>query len=633
MLSKFATPIRLLQTGALALVLFGTSVQAQETGKPILHGKHWVAVTGKPLGATAGARMFHQGGNAVDAAAAMLAATATMWDTLGWGGETQALIYNPNTGEVIGVNGLGVAPTGATPEFFREQGMLYPPEYGPLAATTPGTPGALMMMVAEYGRLSLAEVLQPAIEMAEGYPIEAAQADNMERRREVLEQWPSSRAVFLPHHDPEDPDRRAAPREGEIFVQQDLANTLRKLVEAERQALEAGSSREDAIRAAYDRFYTGDIAEEIVSATRAAGGLFTLEDLAEWEVIFEEPVSTDYRGIDVYKLTTWTQGPVMLQALNILEGFDLKAMGYNSKRYIHTLYQAMNLAFADRDFYYGDPYTPPEEPVEGLLSKDYAAERRKLIREDRNLTDYLPGDPYKYQAGDNPYEELRQNWQLVPPEAEAEGEEGFQQASLMPFEEGFRAGTTAIQAADAEGWVVSVTPSGGWVPAFIAGESGIGLSQRMQSFVLDEALNPYNVVAPGKRPRVTLTPSMALEDGRPLMAFSVQGGDTQDQNLLQFFLNMVEWDMNVQQAAEGRGNIMSYQMQSSFGAHQAEPGRLEVPAAMTTPYTRDALSRMGYHVEVVERVYNPTQAIWFDRDNGTMQGGASDYGEDYGIAW
>ncbi|WP_376697270.1 gamma-glutamyltransferase family protein [Wenzhouxiangella sp. EGI_FJ10305] len=617
---------------ALILVLTTVPALAQDVGKPILHGKHWVAVTGKPLGATAGARMFHQGGNAVDAAAAMLGATATMWDTLGWGGETQALIHNPETGEVIGVNGVGVAPTGATPEFFRDQGMQYPPEYGPLAAVTPGTPGSLMVMVAEYGELSLAEVLAPAIEMAEGYPIEKAQADNMERRREVLEQWPSSRQVFLPHYDSDNPDQRAAPREGEVFVQEDLANTLRKLVETEQQALADGKSRKEAIYAAYDRFYTGDIAEEIVSATREAGGLFTMEDLAEWEVKLEEPVSTDYRGIDVYKLTTWTQGPVMLQALNILEGFDLKAMGYNSKRYIHTLYQAMNLAFADRDFYYGDPYTPPEEPIEGLLSKDYAAERRELIREDRNLTDYLPGDPYQYQSGDNPYEELRQNWQIVPPEAEAEGEEGFQQASLMNFEEGFRAGTTAIQAADADGWVVSVTPSGGWVPAFIAGNSGIGLSQRMQSFVLDEALNPYNVVAPGKRPRVTLTPSMALKDGKPLMAFSVQGGDTQDQNLLQFFLNMVEWDMNVQQAAEGKQNIMSYQMQSSFGAHQAEPGRIEVPRSLS-PYTTDQLRTMGYDVDRVDRVYNPTQAIWFDWENGTMQGGASDYGEDYGIAW
>ncbi|MFW5926469.1 MAG: gamma-glutamyltransferase family protein [Wenzhouxiangella sp.] len=615
------------------LAFTASTAPAQDTGKPILHGKHWVAVTGKPLGATAGARMFHQGGNAVDAAAAMLAATATMWDTLGWGGETQALIHNPHTGEVIGVNGLGVAPTGATPEFFREQGMLYPPEYGPLAATTPVTPGALMKMVAEYGKLSLAEVLAPAIEMAEGYPIENAQADNMERRREVLERWQSSIDVFLPHYDPDNPDKRAAPREGDVFVQEDLANTLKKLVEAERRALEEGKSRKAAIQAAYDRFYTGDIAEEIVSATREAGGLFTMEDLADWEVIFEDPVSTDYRGIDVFKLTTWTQGPVMLQALNILEGFDLKAMGYNSQRYIHTLYQAMNLAFADRDFYYGDPYTPPEEPVEGLLSKEYAAERRKLIDPDRNLTDYLPGDPYEFQSGSNPYEELRQNWQIVPPKADAEGEEGFQQANLMSFEEGFRAGTTAIQAADAEGWVVSVTPSGGWIPAFIAGETGIGLSQRMQSFVVDEALNPYNVVAPGKRPRVTLTPSMALKEGKPLMSFSVQGGDTQDQNLLQFFLNMVEWDMNVQQAAEGRGNVMSYQMQSSFGAHQAEPGRLEVPKEMTTPYTREALSEMGYDVETIERVYNPTQAIWFDVDNDTMQGAASDYGEDYGIAW
>ncbi|MDX1555505.1 MAG: gamma-glutamyltransferase, partial [Xanthomonadales bacterium] len=458
-------------------------------------------------------------------------------------------------------------------------------------------------------------------------------ADGMERHRKVLEQWPSSRAVFLPHYDADNPDQRAAPGEGEIFVQGDLAATLRKLVEAERLALDAGKSRKEAIYAAYDRFYSGDIAEEIVSATREAGGLFTMEDLAAWEVKLEAPVSTNYRGIDVYKLTTWTQGPVLLQVLNILEGFDLQAMGYNSQRYIHTLYQAMNLAYADRDFYYGDPYAPPAEPVEGLLSKAYAAERRELIDPDRNLTAYLPGDPYAFQAGDNPYEDLRQSWQLVPPAADAEGDESFQQAGLMSFEEGFRAGTTAIQAADAEGWVVSVTPSGGWVPAFIAGESGIGLSQRMQSFVLDGALNPYNVVAPGQRPRVTLTPSMALKDGRPLISFSVQGGDLQDQNMLQFFLGMVEWGMNVQRAAEGQGNFISYQMQSSFGAHESQPGLIELSERHVTPDTRERLRAMGYTVEVLDRVYNPTMGIWFDWDNGTLQGGASDYGDDYGIAW
>jgi gamma-glutamyltranspeptidase / glutathione hydrolase len=606
---------------------------AQDTTRPILHGKHWVAVTGKPLAATAGAKIFERGGNAVDSAAAMLAATATMWDVLGWGGETQALIYNPETDEVIGINALGVAPTGATPEFFREQGMVYPPEFGPLAATTPGTPGGLMVMVAEFGRLSLAEVLAPAIEMADGYPIEAQTANAMENRREILEQWPSSTKVFLPHLDPDDPEKRAAPRAGEIFRQPDLAATLRKLVEAEQEALEAGQSREQAIMAAYERFYRGDIAEEIVTATREAGGLFTMDDLGSWEVKLEEPVSTNYRGLDVYKLTAWTQGPVMLQILNILEGFDLKAMGYNSTRYIHTLYQAMNLAFADRDFYYGDVYREPKVPIEGLLSKEYAAERRKLIPEDRNLTDYLPGDPYPFQGEENPFEELRQNWQLNPPDAEAMGIEGFQEASLMSREEAFYAGTTSIQAADADGWVISVTPSGGWIPAFIAGESGIGLSQRMQSFVLDEELNPYNVVAPGKQPRVTLTPTLALEDGRPRMAFSVQGGDSQDQNLLQFFLGLAEWDMNVQQAADGLGHIQSHQMQSSFGAHQAEPGRLQVSREFTTPYTREQLRKMGYDLETVDRVYNPTTAIWFDFDNGTMQGAASDFAEDYGIAW
>ncbi|MFU8822052.1 MAG: gamma-glutamyltransferase family protein [Gammaproteobacteria bacterium] len=630
-----ARPIlhRALVAVLLALALgVSASAAAQETTRPILLGKHWVAVTGKPQGATAGAMAFQKGGNAVDTAAAMLAATATMWDTLGWGGETQALLYNPHTGEVLGINALGVAPTGATPEFFREQGLLYPPEFGPQAAVTPGTPGGLMVMVAEYGKLSLAEVLAPAIELAEGYPIEASQAVNIERRRAILEQWPDSRRVFLPHLDPDDPSRRAAPAPGEIFRQPELKATLEKLVAAEAAALAAGKSRKEAIYAAYERFYRGDIAAEIVRATRAHGGLFTAADLADWAVKIEAPVVTNYRGIDVYKLTTWTQGPVMLQALNILEGFDLKAMGYNSTRYIHALYQAMSLAFADRDFYYGDPAFPPAEPVEGLLSKDYAQQRRALISMDAIIDDVRPGDPYPFQGEKNPFEDLRQRWTPVPPDAAALGVEGFQQANAMSHDEGFLAGTTSIQAADAEGWVVSVTPSGGWIPAFVAGRTGIGLSQRMQSFVLDPQLNPYNVIAPGKRPRVTLTPSLALKDGRPLMAFSVQGGDSQDQNLLQFFLNMVEWDMNVQQAADGRGNILSYQMQSSFGAHQAQPGRMQV-TPLVPPFTRDQLMKMGYDVELVPRTYNPTTAIWFDHEHGTMQGAASDQGDDYGIAW
>lgn len=613
------------------LLSLGAGVNAQETAKPVLHGKHWVAVTGKPLAATAGAMIFTRGGNAVDAACAMLAATSTMWDTLGWGGETQALIYNPNTEEVKGINALGVAPTGATVEFFREQGMSYPPEYGPLAAVTPGTPGGLMVMLAEYGRLSLAEVLEPAMQMAEGYPIEKAQADNMEDHRDAIAQWSYSKAVFLPHWDDADGGKRAAPTAGEIFRQADLLATLQKLVATEKRALADGKTRKQAIYAAYDRFYRGDIAAEIVRSSREYGGLITLEDLDKWQVYIEDPVSTNYKGVDVYKLTTWVQGPVMLQALNILEDIDIKAMGYNSARYIHTLYQVMNLAFADRDFYYGDPYTPPEEPIEGLLSKKYAAERRKLIDPLKNNPDIRPGDPYRFQRGKNPYLDLLKEWSPVPPAAEGEGAEGFQQASRMTGDERFRAGTTSIQAADAEGWVVSITPSGGWVPAFIAGSTGIGLSQRMQSFVLTESMNPFNVVHPGQRPRATLTPSIATKDGKPLIAFSVQGGDTQDQNLLQFFLNMIEFDMNVQQAAEAH-NFTSYQMQSSFGAHRAEPGRLEVSTKVPV-WVRAELSRMGYTVEVIDRTYSPITAIYFDVENESMWGGASDYGEDYGIAW
>jgi len=620
---------------AMVCFLAGLSVtgpaEAQKTAKPVLHGKHWVAITGKPLAATAGGMTFTRGGNAVDAACAMLAATSTMWDTLGWGGETQALIYNPHTKEVKGINALGVAPTGATADFFRKQGMLYPPEYGPLAAVTPGTPGGLMVMLAEYGKLSLAEVLAPAMQMAEGYPIEKSQADNMERQKDVLAQWSYSKKVFLPHLKEDGTQGRAAPYPGENFSQPDLLVTLQKLVDAESKALANGKSRKEAIYAAYDRFYRGDIAEELVRSSAEYGGLITMADLDGWQVHIEEPVSTNYKGIEVYKLTHWVQGPVMLQALNILEEIDLKSMGYNTSRYIHALYQTMNLSFADRDFYYGDPYMPPVEPIQGLLSKSYADHRREQINWQQNNPDTKPGNPYPFQDGKNPYLDLLENWTPVPPTADADGVEGFQQASLMSDEENFLAGTTSIQAADAEGWVVSITPSGGWIPAFIAGHTGIGLSQRMQSFVLDKALNPFNVVHPGQRPRATLTPSLALKDGKPFMAFSVQGGDTQDQNLLQFFLNVVEFGMNVQQAVEAH-NITSYQMQSSFGAHQAEPGRIEV-SERVPEWVRNELSRMGYSVDIVDRTYSPITAIYFDSKNGTMWGGASDYGEDYGVAW
>lgn len=607
----------------LIFLVMASSMTAQKTEKPVLHGKHWVAITGKPLGATAGAMIFQKGGNAVDATCAMLGAVCTMYDVLSWGGETQALIYNPHTKKVYGINALGVAPTGATQEFFKEKGIEYPPAYGPLAAVTPGTPGGLMVMLAEFGTMGLKEVLEPSMQMAKGYPIEKQLADSIERQKKRIKEWPYSKKILLPHLG----EKREAPHPGEIFLQPDLLNTLQKLVDAEQEALAEGKSRKEAIYAAYERFYKGDIAEEFVRGCKEQGGLITMDDLANWKVYIEEPVMTTYKGIEVYKLTCWVQGPVLLQMLNMLENIDLKKMGFNSINYIHTLYQVMNLAFADRDFYYGDPYFPPEEPIKGLLSKEYAKERLKAINWNVNDPNVKPGDPYPFEGKKNPYLHLLEKWSNVG-SVEQEQRSAEQRRA---YEENFLAGTTSIQAADEEGWVVSVTPSGGWIPACIAGKTGIGMSQRMQSFVLDEAKNPFNVVASGKRPRATLTPSIALKEGKPFLSFAVQGGDTQDQNSLQFFLNVVEFGMNVQQACEAP-NIVSYQMQSSFGAHVATPGRLrlneEVPQKI-----RENLANMGYKLDYRKYTSGPLNAIFFDWKHGTFWGGSSNYGEDYGIAW
>lgn len=631
MTRRFALTILLLITN---FAIMSDTLNGQRPQKPILYGKHWVAVTGKPIAATAGAMIFQKGGNAVDAACAMIAATSTMWDTLSWGGETQALIYNPKTGKVIGINALGVAPTGATAEFYKSKKMPNPPEYGPLAAVTPGTPGGILVMLAEYGRLSLKDVLAPSIEMADGYPMDAGTANAIERQKSWLKQWKYSREVMLPNTGRE----REGPVEGEIFRQPDLAAMLRKLVDAEQNALKAGKNRKQAIMAAYDRFYKGDIAKEFVRGTQEEGGLITEADLSNWQVKIEEPVATNYKGVDVYKLNLWTQGPAMLQALNILENFDVKSMGYNSPKYIHTIYQAMSLAFADRDFYYGDPYFPPVEPLAGLMSKDYAKARAKQIDPNKNDAGIKPGDPYPFQNGKNPFADLLEKWKVVPADRQTQAPPG-NMALITPFgdpnggfpDDNFYGGTTSVQAADEEGWVVSVTPSGGWIPAVIAGKTGVGLSQRAQSFVTDPADGPFNVIEPGKRPRVTLTPTLALKDGKPFLCFSVQGGDSQDQNLLQFFLNTVEFGMNVQRATEAP-NINSFQMRSSFGAHEIRPGRILL--ANSTPQSvRDELIKMGYTLTFEERTSGPITAIFFDHAHKSMWGGASTHGDDYGIAW
>ena len=417
----------------------------------------------------------------------MLAAGCTMWDTLSWGGETQALIYNPHTKKVIGINALGVAPTGATAEFYHSKGYQYPPEYGPLAAVTPGTPGGLMMMLAEYGTMSLADVLAPAIQMADGYPIEAQLVNTIERDKEWIKKWKYSPSIMLAASGGE---RRRSP--ATVFVQHDLAATWRKLVEAERTALKQGKTRKQAIYAAYDRFYKGDIAREIVRGVQEDGGLFTLADLANWKVRIEEPVSTTYKGITVYKLPFWQQGPAMLQALNILENADLKSMGYNSPKYIHTrlsgdeprLRRPRLLLRRSVLPARGAGEGPALEGVrEGALCNDRLDEERPEHQAGRSVSVSEWHEPVRQLAGRVEVDEWRHR-------RVAAASRTCRPVRFGVRSQSFYSGTTSIEAADSAGWVVSVTPSGGWVPAVIAGHTGIGLSQRAQSFVTEAEGRP-----------------------------------------------------------------------------------------------------------------------------------------------
>jgi gamma-glutamyltranspeptidase / glutathione hydrolase len=632
------------------LICFET-LPAQKTEKPPLHGKHWMAVTGKPLGAESGAQIFQQGGNAVDAACAMLASMCTQWAVLSWGGETQAIIYNPKTKKVIAIDALGFAPGKATAAYYRSRGYFFPPEYGPLAAITPGTPGGLCYILAEYGTMSLKQVLAPAMQLAAGYPIEAMAANAIQKNLSQIKGWPYSSKVFITHPG----EKREAPEPGEIFEQKDLLIMLTKMVEAEEQALKQNKSRKEAIYAAYDRFYKGDIAREFVRGCQEQGGLISMEDLASWKPVEEEPLHVNYKGIDVYKLQQWSQGPMLLQSLNILENFDLKGMGYNSAKYIHTIYQTMNLAFADRDFYYGDPYFSPKEPIKGLLSKEYAKQRAAMIQYDHNDSTAAPGDPYPYEGKTNPYSVLLKSrfgnyWPATKVNASAfdrsTSDTGYITQSLKVsvinneqeciYQDRLWRGTTSIEACDEEGWVVSVTPSGGWQPACIAGHSGVGMSQRMQSFVLDSTLNPFNVLEPHKKPRVTLTPSLAMKDGKPFLSFAVQGGDTQDQNLLQLFLNIVEFNMTVQQASEA-ANFNTDQLWLSLGGDKRSDRAPRAGFILlnnnTSEDVRKELQQKGYVLRFAERTSGPLNAIYYDTKHGSFWGGSSNYGEDYGIGW
>jgi gamma-glutamyltranspeptidase/glutathione hydrolase len=543
-----------------AMVCLITTAWAQrkEFERPARHairGTRGAVATGSEAAAQAGMRIYFKGGNAVDAGvAAMFSGSIAEYSHFGFGGEAPILIRTKD-GKVHSIAGVGTMPKLATAEFFRQRKLqtgeiLAPPEQGglkgiiPVAGLmpvlVPGMVDAGLLALREYGTKSFAEIIAPAIELADGMPIDEMRAGSIERGKRFFEMWPSSKRVFMPGG--------RAPQAGEVFRQPDLARTMRSMAEAEHKALAAGQNRAAAIDAVRDYFYRGEIARKIDGFSRDNRGLLRYEDMAEFKLQPEEPASTTYRGYQVYKPGFWSQGPSMLEALNILEGYDLRAMKYNSAEYLHTLAEAMKLAYADRDTYYGDPKFS-KVPAARLLSKEYAAERRKLIGQMASL-EFRPG-----KIGAQP--------PLHPSQSEI---------MRVKIDDALMArDTTCVDAMDKDGIVFSATPSGAWMPSVIAGDTGIPLTQRAQSFLL-VAGHP-NELAGGKRPRVTLSPTLVTENGKALIALSTPGGDNQEQSLIQVLFDVIEFGMNAEAAVEAP-RFQTRHLVSSFDNHAMNPGDL-----------------------------------------------------------
>ena len=570
----------LIAVHAAAPALAADGVMGSSTYRPEVVGRVGVVAAGRHFAAQAGMRMLARGGNAVDAGvAATFAAAVTEISHFGLGGEVPVLVYLADRREVVVVNGQGTAPAASTPDLFRKQGI---PANGPSAGTVPAVVDALLIALAEFGTLPLADVLAPAVELTDGFVwyefLSRVLADHLDAvRRE-----PSGARIYL--QGPE----RAIPAVGSVFRQPDLGRTLRALVETEQQNL--GQGRQQAIYAARDRFYRGDVGQRIAKAVQDAGGLLTASDLAAYRGRLETPTHATFRtrlGVfDVYKTGFWGQGPMLLEALGILEGLDLERMGHNSTEYIHTVTEALKLALADRDEFYADP-DAVRVPSRGLLSPAYLAERRRLIDPRRADVFARPGDPWTFERAAGPA-------LSAPPPRIARPHSPLMASARTPE---MGPDTTCVNVADAKGNLFSASPSSGWFfgGVFIAGDTGVPLGNRMQAFVLDE--RRANVLQGGKRPRTTLSPTIVLRDGRPFLALSSPGGDSQDQQALQVLLNIAVFGMRPQEAIEApRFNSLHHE--KSFGEHDLRPGVLQVESRIA-PGVADALRRLGHGIEIV----------------------------------
>lgn len=570
------------------------------TTRPLIMGTHGVVASTHYLASEVGLQILRRGGNMIDAGAAIWFCQTVLEPHLaGPAGEASILIYWADGDEVLAVNGQGPAPKAATIDWFRKEGYELIPGDGFLPAVVPGALDAWILLMKEFGTLSLEEVVKPAVEMAEeGFPVYLGLSRAISRCEERFKtEWPTSAEIYLPNG--------KTPEVGTILRNPPLAHTLKGLIEAERRGRRRG--RVAGLEAARDYFYRGHVAKTIVdfmssfkcrdSYGKEHYGLMTLEDFEGFSARLERPVSTTYRGYTVYKCGPWSQGPVFLQQLNILEGFDLEAMGHNSAQYLHTLVEAAKLAFADREKYYADPdYV--EVPLDVLLSKDYAEERRRLIDPERASLDVRPGDTSTFTHGKS----------------------------------GIESDTVQLDIIDSWGNMISATPSGGWITSspLIPG-LGFPMGTRGQMF----HLNPDHVerLEPGKRPSTTLSPSLVKRDGAPYMAFGTPGGDQQDQWTLQLFLNHVDFGMNLQKAID-MPTVHTTHFPASFWPHDAHPGVVHIEPGISEEAI-EGLKRRG-HIIVIDQPWSHGRclAVAIDQKTGLKLGGASPrVGTPYAIGW
>jgi gamma-glutamyltranspeptidase/glutathione hydrolase len=625
------TGLAVLLVLSLSFVTLSPPTSLADTFRPVVRGKRGVVAGGQPLSVEAGLRVLQHGGNAVDAGVAtILAASVIEFSHFSFGGEVPILIKLKGR-DVAVVEGLGQAPLKATREFFvnrvkstKDAGSTAPdsakaqsgnadlptmagaksgliPSTGPLAATVPAVLDACVSALDQFGTKSLAEVMQPAIELADGFPIDELRVQYIKTRAPIFSAWPEAKRLFLPNGE--------VPKPGDIFVQADLARTLREIVNAEK--LGARRGRHAGLVAAREYFYRGPVGKRIGDYMQTHGGLLAAADLARFQAKVGKPVEAEYRGYQVYKAGFWTQGPALVETLNLIEGYDLKSMGHNSATYIHTLIEAIKLALADRDRYYGDPDFV-KIPMTELLSKKYAALRRPLIDQQRASLAQQPGDPLNMKAVLASAMQTVGRVSTVPPVERAND-------------------TTCVNVIDKDGNLFSATPSGAWLPAVVAGDTGVLMGQRLQSALTDP--QSPNVVAPGKRPRITLTPTLVLKHGEPFMVLSTPGGDNQDQALLQVFLNIVEFDMNPQEAVEApRFDTQHYV--SSFDDHEFLPGSLNVESRVGEKVIED-LKLRSHKVKVQAEwgtLSSPT-VIVYNPQTGVSSAGADPRRGRYAVAW